>query len=115
MTSSGNPITLDLKTRYKVKGIGKETTISSKINIFTAPDGSRIEKVEDKWDGKLPESGIVDVSIVFQLLNPLWWVNYWIGWLLWAWSFVWWTRGWLVSPLLCEDVMLTLVVVAGVP
>ncbi|KAI9692358.1 MAG: hypothetical protein M1822_006589 [Bathelium mastoideum] len=56
VTSSGNPISLDLKTRYVVKGIGKEQTISSVINIFTSADG-KIDKVEDKWDGQLPDSG----------------------------------------------------------
>jgi hypothetical protein len=29
VTSAGNPITMDLKTRYKVKGIGKEAVIES--------------------------------------------------------------------------------------
>jgi hypothetical protein len=60
VTSSGNPITMDLKTRYKVKGIGMEKTIDSKINIYVGKDG-KIEKVEDKWNGKLPESAFVDV------------------------------------------------------
>ncbi|KAF2433372.1 hypothetical protein EJ08DRAFT_647417 [Tothia fuscella] len=57
VTSSGNPITMNLKTRYVVKGIGKEQTIESVINIFTNADGSRISKVQDKWDGELPDSG----------------------------------------------------------
>jgi hypothetical protein len=108
VTSSGNPITMDMKTKYTIKGINKETTIDSKINIFTSSDGSKIEKVEDKWDGKLPDSSIADVSSVFQLLNPLWWMGYAVGWLWWLWSFVWYTRMWLVSYSLCVDVMLTL-------
>ncbi|KAF1984242.1 hypothetical protein K402DRAFT_395905 [Aulographum hederae CBS 113979] len=54
VTSAGNPITMDLKTLYTVKGIGKEQTINSVVNIFTSEDG-KITKVEDKWDGKLPE------------------------------------------------------------
>ena len=99
VTSAGNPITMDLKTKYTVKGLNKDTTVSSKVNIYTTPDGSKIEKVQDKWDGKLPDSSIADVSSVFQFLNPLWWVGYWIGWLWWLWSFVWWTTPWLVS---CE-------------
>jgi len=45
---------MNLKTRYVVKGIGKEQTISSVVNIFTDSNG-KIEKVEDKWDGKLPD------------------------------------------------------------
>lgn len=31
VTSSGNPITMDMKTRYKVKGIGSEQTLESVI------------------------------------------------------------------------------------
>jgi hypothetical protein len=96
---------MDLKTKYTVKGIGKETTITSVINIFTTPDGSKISKVEDKWDGKLPESSIADVSSVFQLLNPIWWVGYTGGWVFWLWSFVWYTRGWRVSPKMCVSVI----------
>ncbi|KAL9094443.1 MAG: hypothetical protein Q9165_003293 [Trypethelium subeluteriae] len=57
VTSNGNPISMNLKTRYVVKGINKEQTIESVVNIFTTADGSKIEKVEDKWGGKLPESG----------------------------------------------------------
>ncbi|KIW03209.1 uncharacterized protein PV09_05434 [Verruconis gallopava] len=68
VVSSGNPIIVDLKTRYKVKGIGKETTVSSKVNIFTSPDGSKISRVEDKWDGKLPDSSIADI---FRKLNSI--------------------------------------------
>jgi len=55
VTSSGNPITMDMKTRYVVKGIHMEQTITSVITIATGPDG-KITKVEDKWNGKLPDS-----------------------------------------------------------
>ena len=100
VTSSGNPIEMDLKTRYVVKGIGKEQTISSKINIFV--DGDKISKMEDKWDGKLPESSFTDVSSPLTLLNPFWWLRYAEGWAFWGWSFVWETRVWNVRPaLLC--------------
>jgi hypothetical protein len=67
VTSSGNPITMDLKTRYKVKGVGIEKIIDSKINIFVGKDG-KIEKVEDKWNGKLPDSTFVDI---FRNLNSV--------------------------------------------
>lgn len=106
---------MDLKTKYTVKGIGKETTIESKVNIFTTSDGSKIEKVEDKWDGKLPDSSIADVSSIFQLLNPFWWLNYYIGWAFWLWSFVWYTRAWLVSPVRFENAVLTLIFLVGLP
>lgn len=46
---------MNLKNRYVVKGIGKEQTIASVVNIFVGKDG-KIEKLQDKWDGKLPDS-----------------------------------------------------------
>lgn len=82
-----------MKTRYKVKGIGMEQTISSVVNIFH--EGGKITKVQDKWNGKLPEGAIANVSRV-QLLNPLWWAYYTWAWMFYLWSFVWWTRAWLV-------------------
>jgi len=98
VTSSGNPITMDLKTRYVVKGIGKEQTIASVIKIHTSADGSKIEKVQDMWDGELPDSSIKNVSFR-KAINPFWWINYSIAWMFWLWSFVWWTRPWMVMPL----------------
>lgn len=88
---------MNLKTRYVVKGIGKEQTINSVINIHTTADGKKIAKVEDKWDGNLPDSSISNVSSPLQLLSPTWVVNYGIGWGFWCWSFVWETRIWNVS------------------
>lgn len=93
---------MDLKTRYVVKGIGKEQTISSVVNVFTTADGSKIEKVEDKWDGKLPDSGFQNVSLSdmrswLALASPWEWFKYWQGWAWWTWSQVWWTTPWLVS------------------
>jgi hypothetical protein len=79
VTSSGNPIEMDMTTMYKVKGLGKETTISSKVNIFH--EGGKITKVEDKWDGKLPDSGIANVSKPWtNAVDPRFWANYWLGW-----------------------------------
>ena len=92
--SSGNPIEMDLKTRYVVKGIGKEQIIQSKVNIFT--DGDKISKVEDKWDGQLPEGSIKNVSSVFTLLSPFWWIKYAESWAFWTWSLVWETSIWRV-------------------
>ncbi|KAF4312677.1 hypothetical protein GTA08_BOTSDO11653 [Botryosphaeria dothidea] len=67
VTSAGNPITMSLKTRYVVKGIKKETTINSIVNISTDSAG-KITKVEDKWDGNLPESSIANA---FRRLNAV--------------------------------------------
>lgn len=100
VTSAGNPIEMDLKTRYVVKGINKEQTISSKITIAYDKDTSKITKVQDKWDGNLPDSSFKDVSID-QLFNPWWWVHYAEGWAWWSWSFTWKTLPWQVCALSC--------------
>ncbi|KAF2110552.1 hypothetical protein BDV96DRAFT_603647 [Lophiotrema nucula] len=67
VTDSGNPIILDLKTRYVIKGIGKEQIIASKVFIHLDGEG-KIAKVEDKWDGKLPDSSIANA---FRHLNAV--------------------------------------------
>ncbi|PBP15871.1 hypothetical protein BUE80_DR013356, partial [Diplocarpon rosae] len=68
VTSAGNPITLDLKTRYKVKGIGAEKIIQSVIKIHTSEATEKIVKVEDRWDGKIPEGA---VATAFRNLNSV--------------------------------------------
>lgn len=88
VTDAGNPIGMDLRTRYVVKGIGKEQTIDSKINIFYDKASGKITKVEDKWDGKLPDSAFQNVSID-QIFSPRWWLHYGESWLWWGWSFTW--------------------------
>ncbi|KAG8623067.1 hypothetical protein KVT40_008043 [Elsinoe batatas] len=65
--SSGNPIIMDMKTRYVVKGVNKEQIIQSVIEIHTGSDG-KITKVADKWDGKLPDGPI---SNAFRHLNAV--------------------------------------------
>lgn len=93
---------MNMKTRYVVKGIGKEQTISSVVNIFH--EGGKITKVEDKWDGKLPDGAIANVSFI-QLLNPFWWANCTWAWIFYLWSFVWWTWPWRVrSASFCSAV-----------
>jgi len=68
-----------MTTMYKVKGIGKETTITSKVNIFH--EGGKITRVEDKWDGKLPDSGIANVSNYRgYILNPFFWTDCTFSW-----------------------------------
>lgn len=58
VTSSGNPIEMDLKTKYTVKGLGSEQTVDSKIKIWTEGEGDnmKIKRVEDRWDDNLPDS-----------------------------------------------------------
>ncbi|KAH7093203.1 hypothetical protein FB567DRAFT_514887 [Paraphoma chrysanthemicola] len=67
VTDAGNPILMDLKTRYVIKGIGKEQTIQSIVAIHLDGEG-KIQKVEDKWNGKLPEGSI---SEAFRHLNAV--------------------------------------------
>ena len=67
VTDAGNPILMNLKTRYVIKGIGKEQTIQSVVAIHTDAEG-KISKVEDKWDGKLPDSAIANA---FRHLNAV--------------------------------------------
>ncbi|KAF1911055.1 hypothetical protein BDU57DRAFT_462210 [Ampelomyces quisqualis] len=64
---AGNPILMDLRTRYVIKGINKEQTIQSLVAIHLDDQG-KISKVEDKWDGKLPEGSI---SEAFRHLNAV--------------------------------------------
>lgn len=62
---------MDLKTRYKVKGIGAEKVIESVIKIHTDEKGERIVGVEDRWNGNIPEGAIATVCSehVFELLQ----------------------------------------------
>ena len=100
VTSAGNPIEIDMRTRYVVKGISKEQTIDSKIAIAYDKDTGKITKVQDKWDGNLPDSSFKDVSFD-QLFNPWWWVHYAEGWVWWSWSFAWNRLPWQVCALPC--------------
>lgn len=93
--SSGNPILMDLSQRYKVKGIGKEQMVNSIVEIHT--DGDKISKVADKWDGKLPDSSISNVSSFWTLLSPFWWLRYAEGCVICIWSLASETPVWRVS------------------
>jgi len=100
VTSAGNPISMDLKTRYVVKAIGKEQIISSKIQIHYDQATGKITKVQDMWNGQLPDSSFSDVSSIWQLLSPWWWLHYYEGWAWWLWSFTWYTWWWQVGGVL---------------
>ena len=82
---------MNMQSRYVVKGMNAEKVIDSVITI-SVNDAGKIDKVQDKWNGSLPEGGIANVSP----LSPTSWVNYWFAWGFWAWSFVWYTRPWMV-------------------
>ncbi|KAG9189091.1 hypothetical protein G6011_05959 [Alternaria panax] len=64
---AGNPILMDLRTRYVIKGLGKEQLIQSEVAIHLDAEG-KIAKVEDKWDGKLPDGAIANA---FRYLNAV--------------------------------------------
>lgn len=75
---------MDLKTRYVPKVVSKEQTITSKINIFYDKATGKITKVEDKWDGQLPDSTFKNVSFRAVFLVDLRWLRYvevWVWWL----------------------------------
>ena len=65
----GNPIELRLKTRYKVKGVGKEEIVDSRVLVHLTSDGQKITKVEDKWNGDVPPEGAF--AKVCLVLRPL--------------------------------------------
>jgi hypothetical protein len=96
VTGSGNPIEMDLKTMYKIKGLGMEQTIDSKVKIFT--EGEKIKKVEDRWNDELPEGAFKNVSV----LNLRGWVYYGQGWVFWGWHFCWETSWWRVRGSCCQ-------------
>ncbi|MCJ1300214.1 hypothetical protein MMC08_003009 [Hypocenomyce scalaris] len=68
VTDGGNPIAMDLKTRYVMKGVGKEQTIASKILIYYDQSSGKITKLQDKWDGQLPDSSFKNA---FRNLNSV--------------------------------------------
>ena len=102
VVSAGNPISMDLRTRYVVKGISKEQTVNSKVNISYDKATGKITKVEDKWDGKLPDSSFTNVSIA-QLLSPWWYLHYAESWGWRLWSFTWDTWWWQVCSAACRN------------
>jgi len=67
VTDAGNPILMDMKTRYVIKGINIEQTIESVVAIHTDEQG-KISKVEDRWNGKLPDGAIANA---FRHLNAV--------------------------------------------
>ena len=67
VTSAGNPIEMDLKTKYVLKG-GMSQTIESKVSIWTEEPGGegKITKVQDAWNGNVPSDGFfVKVSLSY--------------------------------------------------
>jgi hypothetical protein len=67
IVSVGNPIELRLKDRYTIKGIGKEQLIDSSVLVYLTPEGDKVTKVVDRWDGQVPPDGFfAKVSVINQ-------------------------------------------------
>ena len=88
---------MDLKTRYVVKGINKEQTIESQIVVHYDEASGKITKLQDRWNGNLPEGSFTEVSFS-QLFSVRWWLYYYYCWGFWLWSWTWDTRWWQVGP-----------------
>ncbi len=71
VTSAGNPIKMDLKTRYEINGIGKEQTIESVVQIHTDSSG-KIKMVEDRWNDHIPDGVFATVSYLLDLCEKNW-------------------------------------------
>jgi hypothetical protein len=61
---------MNQKTEYTLVGIGKPTTVDSVVAIWIGEDG-KITRVEDRWNGKLPEGAFTDVGILSKSLLTL--------------------------------------------
>jgi hypothetical protein len=59
VVSLGNPIEMKTRLRYKIKAVGKEQVIESRVLVHTTGEGEqqRITKVEDRWNGDVPSEG----------------------------------------------------------
>lgn len=62
VTSAGQPITMDLVTKYTVKGVKTEKTMESVIKVWVNDKGL-IERLEDQWGGELTDGPIKNASI----------------------------------------------------
>jgi hypothetical protein len=81
VVSDKNPIEIEMRTRYTLKAVKKATEISSVVKIWVGdgtgsdlgvnekegvPNGEKdrgkIVRLEDRWDGKLPEGMFSEVS-----------------------------------------------------
>jgi hypothetical protein len=57
---AGNPMLMDLRVNYVIRGLNKEQMIQSVVAVYLDGEG-KIERVEDRWDGELPEGVIGEV------------------------------------------------------
>ncbi|WYZ45676.1 hypothetical protein EsH8_VIII_000992 [Colletotrichum jinshuiense] len=66
VTSAGNPIELNLKNSYTVKGVKTEQVMESVVQIQVGDDG-KITKVSDKWNNNLPDGAFSQVRTEFNV------------------------------------------------
>ncbi|KAL7621762.1 hypothetical protein AAE478_009089 [Parahypoxylon ruwenzoriense] len=68
--SQSPPATISM--RLNLVGIMREQVINSVIRIHVGQDG-KIDKVEDRWNDKLPEGGVSEASFPFSVIpfHPL--------------------------------------------
>lgn len=105
VTDAGTPILMDLKTRYVIKGIGKEQIINSVVAVHLDEQG-KVSKLEDRWNGTLPEGSIANVSSIFQVLNLRCWIHWHLAWGFWLWSLTWEMWVWRVDCTSFVDMLL---------
>ena len=68
VTDAGNPISMDLVTKYTVKGVKTSKVMESKVKIWVSERGL-IEKLEDRWGGELNEGPIRNVRLLNSYLK----------------------------------------------
>ncbi|KAK1780618.1 hypothetical protein QBC45DRAFT_323097 [Copromyces sp. CBS 386.78] len=68
VVSSGNPIEVKLHNKYTLPSINKQQDIHSLVKIWVDSNG-KIDRVEDRWDGQLPEGALSEV--VFWFANTV--------------------------------------------
>jgi hypothetical protein len=57
-----------LQQRYTVIGIGNQVLMKSKVHMEIDAEG-KIVKVQDKWNGRLPDNTILNVFLPLVELN----------------------------------------------
>ncbi|RKF82360.1 hypothetical protein GcM3_025032 [Golovinomyces cichoracearum] len=106
--SSGNPIIINMKTRYKIKLIGMDQIISSQVKIFMSVSNSKIIRVDDQWCGKIPDE-IFDLQRISQFFSLCWWLRTANTICFYFFSLIWWTRIWKLFRILNGTVVPILV------
>ncbi|RKF77233.1 hypothetical protein GcM1_221053 [Golovinomyces cichoracearum] len=106
--SSGNPIILNMKTRYKIKLVGMDQIISSQVKIYMSISNSKIIRVDDQWCGKIPDE-IFDLPRLSQFLSLCWWLRTANTICFYFFSLIWWTRIWKLFRILNGTVVPILV------